>query len=54
MINRPGGTGGQPRRPHANVPIELGSHRLRLRFPDGRLLERSVDVSEHSRYFSFP
>jgi hypothetical protein len=40
--------------PLGNVPLTAGQHDFRAEFPDGRVLERRVDVNETRRHIAFP
>ncbi|MGI9430904.1 MAG: hypothetical protein ACR2PQ_01735 [Myxococcota bacterium] len=40
--------------PLGNVPLPRGEHEFRAELPDGRILERQVDVSETRRHIAFP
>jgi hypothetical protein len=40
--------------PLADVPMEPGSHRVVVRFSDGLVVARTVEVDAYSRYFRFP
>jgi hypothetical protein len=37
----------------AGIPLLAGRHRFRARMPDGRVLERDVEVSERNRFIVF-
>ncbi len=39
--------------PIAGIPLLAGPHRFRARMPDGRVLERDVDVSDENRFIVF-
>jgi type II secretory pathway predicted ATPase ExeA len=39
--------------PIAGIPLLAGRHRFRARMPDGRVLERVVDVSAENRFITF-
>jgi len=39
--------------PIAGIPLLAGRHRFRARMPDGRVLERDVDVSAENRFIVF-
>ena len=39
--------------PLAGLPLLPGPHVIRATLPDGRILERTVEVSPDSRHFSF-
>ncbi len=40
--------------PLAGVPVEAGPHRFEARFPDGRVVERVVEIDEVNRFVVFP
>ncbi|MBW2390668.1 MAG: hypothetical protein JRG89_19875 [Deltaproteobacteria bacterium] len=40
--------------PLADVPIEPGRHHMVVRFPDGLVLERTVEIDRFNRYLRFP
>ena len=40
--------------PLGNVPLAAGPHDFRARLPDGRIVERRVDVTEARRHIAFP
>jgi hypothetical protein len=40
--------------PLAGVPVGAGPHRFEARFPDGRVLERVVEIDEVNRFVVFP
>ena len=40
--------------PLAGVPVGAGPHRFEARFPDGRVVERVVEIDEVNRFVVFP
>ncbi|MDH3686043.1 MAG: AAA family ATPase [Myxococcales bacterium] len=40
--------------PLGNVPLTRGEHHFRAELPDGRILDRRVDISETRRHIAFP
>jgi len=39
--------------PLANIPLFAGEHSFRARMPDGRVIERTVEIDAESRFISF-
>jgi hypothetical protein len=39
--------------PLANIPLLGGPHAFRVRLPDGRVIERTIEISAESRFLSF-
>jgi hypothetical protein len=39
--------------PIAGIPLLAGPHQFRARMPDGRVLERDVEVTPENRFFVF-
>jgi hypothetical protein len=39
--------------PLANIPLFAGAHSFRVRMPDGRVLERTIEIDAERRFISF-
>jgi hypothetical protein len=39
--------------PLANIPLFAGSHSFRVRMPDGRVIERRIEIDAEKRFISF-
>jgi hypothetical protein len=39
--------------PLANIPLLGGAHFFRVRMPDGRVIERSIEIDAERRFISF-
>ncbi len=39
--------------PLANIPLFAGAHSFRVRMPDGRVLERTIEIDAETRFISF-
>jgi hypothetical protein len=39
--------------PLANIPLFAGAHSFRVRMPDGRVIERTVEIDAEQRFISF-
>ena len=39
--------------PLANIPLFAGAHAFRVRMPDGRVIERTVEIDAERRFISF-
>ena len=39
--------------PLANIPLLAGEHLFRARMPDGRVIERTVEIGAERRFISF-
>ena len=39
--------------PLANIPLFAGAHWFRVRMPDGRVIERTIEIDAKKRFVSF-
>jgi hypothetical protein len=39
--------------PLANIPLFAGTHSFRARMPDGRVIERTIEIDAERRFISF-
>jgi len=39
--------------PLANIPLFAGAHSFRVKLPDGRVIERTIEIDAERRFISF-